>query len=43
MTVHKLARLLVNDKRDFIPVTRDGASIGAMSRSEALDILLGAE
>lgn len=43
MTVHKLARLLVNDKRDFIPVTRDGASIGAMSRAEALDILLGAE
>ncbi|MFT5064631.1 MAG: glycine betaine/proline transport system ATP-binding protein [Yoonia sp.] len=43
MTVHKLARMLVNDKRDFIPVTRDGASIGAMSRADALDILLGAE
>jgi len=43
MTVHKLARLLVNDNRDFIPVTRDGVSIGAMSRAEALDILLGAE
>ncbi|MCO4847343.1 MAG: glycine betaine/L-proline ABC transporter ATP-binding protein [Yoonia sp.] len=43
MTVHKLARILVNDKRDFIPVSRDGVSIGAMSRADALDILLGAE
>jgi glycine betaine/proline transport system ATP-binding protein len=43
LTVHKMARMLVNDKRDMIPVTRDGALIGAMSRADALDILLGAE
>ena len=43
VTVHKLARMLVNDKRDFIPVIRDGTSIGAMARNDALDILLGGE
>ena len=43
LTVHKMARMLVNDKRDMIPVTHDGALIGAMSRADALDILLGAE
>jgi glycine betaine/proline transport system ATP-binding protein len=42
-TVHKLARLLVNDTRDMIPVTRSGVSIGAMARADALDILLGSE
>mgnify|MGYP005989802943 CR=1 FL=1 len=42
-TVHAMARLLVNDQRDFIPVNKDGAIIGAMSRAAALDILLGAE
>jgi glycine betaine/proline transport system ATP-binding protein len=43
LTVHKMARMLVNDKRNMIPVTHDGALIGAMSRADALDILLGAE
>lgn len=43
MTVHKMARMLVNDSREFIPVTRAGALIGAMPRKAALDILLGAE
>ena len=42
-TVHAMARMLVNDARDYIPVTRGGAPIGAMSRQAALDILLGAE
>lgn len=40
-TVHDMARMLVNDTRDMIPVQRDGAVIGAMPRKEALDILLG--
>lgn len=43
LTVHKMARMLVNDTREFIPVVRDGTPIGAMSRTTALDILLGAE
>lgn len=42
-TVHKMARMLVNDTRDLIPVTRDDALIGAMSRQAALDLLLGGE
>ncbi len=41
-TVHAMARLLVNDPRDMIPVERDSAVIGAMSRKGALEILLGA-
>jgi len=40
-TVHDLARLLVNDTRDVIPVVKDGASIGGMKRQVALDVLLG--
>tara|TARA_R110002051_G_scaffold25371_3_gene61914 strand:- start:4780 stop:5802 length:1023 start_codon:yes stop_codon:yes gene_type:complete len=43
MTVHKMARMLVNDSRDFIPVTRAGSLLGAMPRKAALDILLGSE
>ncbi len=43
ITVHTMARLLVNDTRDLIPVTRGDALIGALSRQAALDILLGAE
>jgi len=43
LTVHKMARMLVNDPRETIPVTRSGALIGAMPRQTALDILLGAE
>ena len=40
-SVQELARLLVEDTRDFIPVTNKEVSLGAMSRSAALDILLG--
>ncbi len=40
-TVHAMARLLVNDGREMIPVARDNAVIGAMNRQAALDILLG--
>lgn len=40
-TVHEMARMLVNDSREFIPVQRDGTVIGAMPRKDALDILLG--
>lgn len=42
-TIHTLARLLVHDTRPSIPVARNGAIIGAMSRAEALGILLGPE
>ncbi|WP_113912003.1 quaternary amine ABC transporter ATP-binding protein [Roseovarius dicentrarchi] len=41
-TVHDLAQLLVQDTRDAIPVVRDGLSLGAFRRSDALDILVGA-
>ncbi|KIC20096.1 quaternary amine ABC transporter ATP-binding protein [Leisingera sp. ANG-Vp] len=41
-TISELARLLVNDNRDFLPVANGaGSLIGAMSRQEALDVLLG--
>ena len=41
-TISELARLLVNDNRDFLPVANAaGSLIGAMSRQEALDVLLG--
>jgi glycine betaine/proline transport system ATP-binding protein len=43
LTVHKMARMLVNDSRDFIPVTRGDKLLGAMPRKAALDILLGSE
>jgi glycine betaine/proline transport system ATP-binding protein len=42
-TVHDMARMLVNDTREMIPVQRDGTLIGAMPRKAALDILLGAD
>ena len=42
-TVHEMARMLVNDARPLIPVSRDGAVIGAMPRKDALDILLGTQ
>jgi glycine betaine/proline transport system ATP-binding protein len=41
-SVQDMARLLVSDPRSAIPVARDGAVIGALSRDEALDILVGA-
>lgn len=40
-SVHDMARMLVNDSREMIPVQRDGVVIGAMSRQHALDVLLG--
>ncbi|KIC14536.1 MULTISPECIES: quaternary amine ABC transporter ATP-binding protein [unclassified Leisingera] len=41
-TILELARLLVNDSRDFLPVANNaGSLIGAMNRQEALDVLLG--
>ena len=40
-TVHELAKLLVQDKRDAIPVAREGEIIGAFRRTDALDILVG--
>ncbi|MDO7685703.1 MAG: glycine betaine/L-proline ABC transporter ATP-binding protein [Loktanella sp.] len=43
LTVHKMARMLVNDSRDFIPVIRGDNLLGAMPRKAALDILLGSE
>ncbi|MEO9517823.1 MAG: glycine betaine/L-proline ABC transporter ATP-binding protein [Paracoccaceae bacterium] len=42
-TVHDMARMLVNDTRNMIPVKRENTLIGAMPRKDALDILLGAE
>lgn len=41
-TISELARLLINDNRDFLPVANSaGSLVGAMSRQEALDVLLG--
>ncbi|MEP0960415.1 MAG: glycine betaine/L-proline ABC transporter ATP-binding protein [Roseobacter sp.] len=39
-TVKTLAKLLVQDQREVIPVLRDGVVIGGMRRQEGLDILL---
>jgi len=41
-SIQSLARLLINDKRDMIPVSDGKAIIGAMKRKDGLDILLGA-
>ena len=41
-TMQELARLLVNDAREAIPVAGpDGAVLGLMKRQDALDIILG--
>jgi glycine betaine/proline transport system ATP-binding protein len=40
-TVRAMARMLVNDSRDMIPISKENALIGAMPRQAALDILLG--
>lgn len=41
-TIHELARQLVEDGRDALPVvSKDGAILGGMDRRQALDILLG--
>ena len=41
-SIQSLARLLIDDKRDMIPVSDGEAIIGAMKRKDGLDILLGA-
>lgn len=40
-TVHSLARLLVNDTRELIPVSNGDTIIGALNRQDGLEILLG--
>ena len=41
-TIHDLARTLVTDPRDHIPVSDDtGMLVGALDRQKALDVLLG--
>ena len=41
-TILELARQLVNEKRELLPVNgADGKLIGVMDRQKALDILLG--
>lgn len=43
-TILELARQLVNDDREYIPVAeKSGTVIGGMSRQKALDVLLGAQ
>lgn len=39
-SIQKLARQLISDDREALPVAKDGQIIGVMSRQEALDILL---
>lgn len=42
-TIHELARQLVDDDREALPVvSKDGVIIGGLDRRQALDILLGA-
>ncbi|WP_136439655.1 quaternary amine ABC transporter ATP-binding protein [Pacificoceanicola onchidii] len=42
LTIHQLARQLVGDTRDNLPVAgKDGALIGVLNRQTALDVLLG--
>ncbi len=40
-TIHDLARHLINDSRDVLPIVDNGTIIGAMRRQDALDVLLG--
>ena len=41
-TIHQLARLLINDPRDMLPVAEtDGRVTGLLNRNMALDVLLG--
>jgi len=40
-TIHDLARQLVNDARDILPVAEGDRVIGAMRRQDALDVLFG--
>ncbi|MEM9912068.1 MAG: betaine/proline/choline family ABC transporter ATP-binding protein [Pseudomonadota bacterium] len=41
-TIHQLARQIVNDDRDHMPVSdKSGAIVGMLERKKALDVLLG--
>ena len=41
-TIHKLARQLITDPRDVLPVAdKNGTVIGTLDRQEALDLLIG--
>ena len=43
-TIHQLARQLVNDPREVLPVAaKDGSIVGTLNRQEALDVLLGSD
>lgn len=42
-SVKELARLLVQDTREIIPVAREGAVIGGMRRQDGLNVLLEAD
>jgi glycine betaine/proline transport system ATP-binding protein len=42
-TVKQLAKLLVHDTREVIPVTEDGIIIGGMNRTDGLTLLLEAD
>ncbi|MEJ6389439.1 quaternary amine ABC transporter ATP-binding protein [Gymnodinialimonas ulvae] len=41
VSVHDMAKILITDPRDAFPVTENGASLGAMPKAKALDVLLG--
>jgi glycine betaine/proline transport system ATP-binding protein len=42
-TIHDLARQLVNDTREALPVAdQSGNVVGVLQRKDALDLLLGA-
>ena len=40
-TIHQLARRLLDDPAEYLPVVKNGKSIGAMSRAKAIEVLLG--
>ena len=42
-SIKDLAKILVHDDREIIPVTVDGAIIGGMDRAQALSVLLGTQ
>ncbi|MBY4891978.1 glycine betaine/L-proline ABC transporter ATP-binding protein [Rhodobacteraceae bacterium N5(2021)] len=40
-SVHDLAKLLITDPREAFPVVENGQALGAMQKSQALEVLLG--
>ena len=40
-TIHDLASFIVNDSRDYIPISEDNDIIGVLDRKQALNILVG--